>query len=685
MELEKQNEGVQETALTAAEQGAAVRVETEGTAQETKRPRRRTPSRGRRIAAEAKTKETAAESSEDKGAARTTRRRTQNTRSQNQNHEGQSKRGAVQRAGQTGGQRSSQTGAHENGKRRELPAKTAARSSAKKGTENKEKLKIIPLGGLEQIGMNITAFEYGDSIVVVDCGMAFPGDDMLGIDLVIPDITYLKNNFDKIKAFVITHGHEDHIGALPYVLEQINVPVYATKLTMGLIEHKLEERGMLKNTKRKVVRFGQTVNLGNFKVEFIKTNHSIQDAAALAIFSPAGIVLHTGDFKIDYTPVFGDPIDLQRFAELGKKGVLALMADSTNATRPGFTMSERTVGRTFDSIFGEHTHQRIIVATFASNVDRVQQIVNTAYKYGRKVVVEGRSMVTVMDIAIKLGYIKVPEGTLIDIEQLKNYPPESTVLITTGSQGESMAALSRMAASIHKKVSIMPGDVVILSSTPIPGNEKAVSNVINELSIKGAQVICQDTHVSGHACQEDLKLIYSLIHPRYAIPIHGEYRHRIAQKELAQFMGVDPERTVIINSGDVLAIDYDSCQVVDHVQAGGILVDGLGVGDVGNIVLRDRQNLAQNGIIVVVLTLEKRSNQLLAGPDIVSRGFVYVRESEDLMEEAHTVVSEAVADCLKRHVSDWGKIKNIIRDDLSDFLWKRMKRSPMILPIIMEV
>ncbi|HJC65401.1 MAG: ribonuclease J [Lachnospiraceae bacterium] len=546
-------------------------------------------------------------------------------------------------------------------------------------------MKIIPLGGLEQIGMNITAFEYGDSIVVVDCGMAFPGDDMLGIDLVIPDITYLKNNFDKIKAFVITHGHEDHIGALPYVLEQINVPVYATKLTMGLIEHKLEERGMLKNTKRKVVRFGQTVNLGNFKVEFIKTNHSIQDAAALAIFSPAGIVLHTGDFKIDYTPVFGDPIDLQRFAELGKKGVLALMADSTNATRPGFTMSERTVGRTFDSIFGEHTHQRIIVATFASNVDRVQQIVNTAYKYGRKVVVEGRSMVTVMDIAIKLGYIKVPEGTLIDIEQLKNYPPESTVLITTGSQGESMAALSRMAASIHKKVSIMPGDVVILSSTPIPGNEKAVSNVINELSIKGAQVICQDTHVSGHACQEDLKLIYSLIHPRYAIPIHGEYRHRIAQKELAQFMGVDPERTVIINSGDVLAIDYDSCQVVDHVQAGGILVDGLGVGDVGNIVLRDRQNLAQNGIIVVVLTLEKRSNQLLAGPDIVSRGFVYVRESEDLMEEAHTVVSEAVADCLKRHVSDWGKIKNIIRDDLSDFLWKRMKRSPMILPIIMEV
>ena len=554
----------------------------------------------------------------------------------------------------------------------------------KKETTDK-KVKLIPLGGLEQIGMNMTAIEYEDSIIVMDCGLAFPSDDMLGIDLVIPDVTYLVDNIDKVKGFVITHGHEDHIGALPYVLKMVNAPVYGTKLTIGLIDHKLKENNMLKTVKRKVVKHGQSINLGCFRVEFIKMNHSIEDAAALAVFTPAGIILNTGDFKIDYTPVFGDPIDLQRFAELGKKGVLALMADSTNATRPGFTMSERTVGRTFDSIFGEHTHQRIIVATFASNVDRVQQIVNTAYKYGRKVVVEGRSMVTVMDIAIKLGYIKVPEGTLIDIEQLKNYPPESTVLITTGSQGESMAALSRMAASIHKKVSIMPGDVVILSSTPIPGNEKAVSNVINELSIKGAQVICQDTHVSGHACQEDLKLIYSLIHPRYAIPIHGEYRHRIAQKELAQFMGVDPERTVIINSGDVLAIDYDSCQVVDHVQAGGILVDGLGVGDVGNIVLRDRQNLAQNGIIVVVLTLEKRSNQLLAGPDIVSRGFVYVRESEDLMEEAHTVVSEAVADCLKRHVSDWGKIKNIIRDDLSDFLWKRMKRSPMILPIIMEV
>ena len=562
------------------------------------------------------------------------------------------------------------------------PVRQKGRDSRKDG---KGKLKIIPLGGLEQIGMNITAFEYEDSIIVVDCGLAFPGDDMLGIDLVIPDVTYLKQNIDKVKGFVITHGHEDHIGALPYILQQVNVPVYGTKLTIALIEHKLEEHRLLKNTKRKVMKHGQSVNLGCFRVEFIKTNHSIQDASALAIFTPVGTVLHTGDFKIDYTPVFGDPIDLQRFAELGKKGVLALMADSTNAIRPGFTMSERTVGKTFDAIFAEHKNQRIFVATFASNVDRVQQVVNTAYRYGRKVVVEGRSMVTIMDIASKLGYINVPEGTLIDIEHLKNYPPESTVLITTGSQGESMAALSRMAASIHKKVSIVPGDVVVLSSTPIPGNEKAVANVINELSMKGAEVICQDTHVSGHACQEDLKLIYSLIHPKFSIPIHGEFRHRMAQRELAQFMGVPKENAVMINSGDVVALDEGSCEVIDHVQCGGIFVDGLGVGDVGNIVLRDRQNLAQNGIIIVVLTLEKHSNQLLAGPDIVSRGFVYVRESEDLLEEAHTIVYDAVQDCLDRHVSDWGKIKNIIKDSLSDFLWKRMKRNPMILPIIMEV
>ncbi|MBP9937695.1 MAG: ribonuclease J [Clostridium sp.] len=550
---------------------------------------------------------------------------------------------------------------------------------------NHNKVKIIPLGGLEQIGMNMTAFEYEDSIIVVDCGMAFPSDDMLGIDLVIPDVSYLKNNIDKVKGFVITHGHEDHIGALPYVLRDVPAPVYGTKLTIGLIENKLKEHNMMKTVRRKVVKHGQSINLGCFRIEFIKTNHSIADASALAIFSPAGIIVHTGDFKIDYTPVFGEPADLQRFAELGKKGVLALMCDSTNAIRPGFTMSERTVGKTFDSIFAEHKNNRIIVATFASNVDRVQQIINTAYHYGRKVVVEGRSMVNVIGTASELGYINIPENTLIDIEHLKNYKKEDTVLITTGSQGESLAALSRMAADLHKKVSIMPGDVVILSSTPIPGNEKAVARVINELSMKGAEVINQDTHVSGHACQEEIKLMYSLVRPKFSIPVHGEYRHLMAQRNLAISMGIPKENVILMRSGDVIEIGDEGYCVADHVQAGGILVDGLGIGDVGNIVLRDRQNLAQNGIIIVVLTLEKYSNQLLAGPDIVSRGFVYVRESEDLMEEAQRIVDEAVQGCLEKHVSDWGKIKNIIRDSLSDFLWKKMKRNPMILPIIMEV
>ncbi len=547
------------------------------------------------------------------------------------------------------------------------------------------KVKIIPLGGLEQIGMNITAIEYEDSIIVIDCGLAFPSDDMLGIDLCIPDVTYLKNNIEKVKGFVITHGHEDHIGALPYVLPQVNVPVYGTKLTIALIENKLKEHNLLKNTKRKVVKHGQSINLGVFRIEFVKTNHSIADASALAVFTPAGIIMHTGDFKVDYTPVFGEPADLQRFAELGKKGVLALMCDSTNALRTGFTASERTVGKTFDAIFAEHKNNRILVATFASNVDRVQQIVNSAYKYGRKVVIEGRSMVNVIGTASELGYIKIPEGTLIDIDTLKNYPDEKTVLITTGSQGEAMAALSRMASNLHRKVSIKPTDVVILSSHPIPGNEKAVSKVINELSIKGAEVIFQDTHVSGHACQEEIKLIYSLTRPKYALPVHGEYRHLMAQRGLAESMGIPKENILIMSSGDVVELSQEECKVADHVQAGAILVDGLGVGDVGNIVLRDRQNLAQNGIIIVVLTLEKYSNQLLAGPDLVSRGFVYVRESEDLLEEARQVVEEAVQDCLDRHVSDWGKIKNIIRDSLSDFLWRKMKRNPMILPIIMEV
>lgn len=550
--------------------------------------------------------------------------------------------------------------------------------------KGESKLRIIPLGGLEQIGMNITAFEYEDSIVVVDCGLAFPEDDMLGIDLVIPDVTYLKDNIQKVKGFVITHGHEDHIGALPYVLREVNVPIYATKLTIGLIENKLKEHNLLRSTKRKTIRHGQSINLGAFRIEFIKTNHSIQDAAALAIYSPAGTVVHTGDFKVDYTPVFGDAIDLQRFAEIGKKGVLALMCDSTNAERQGFTMSERTVGRTFDNIFAEHKNTRIIIATFASNVDRVQQIINSAYKYGRKVVVEGRSMVNVITTAAELGYLKIPENTLIDIDHMKNYPDDQMVLVTTGSQGESMAALSRMAASIHKKVSIKPGDTIIFSSNPIPGNEKAVSKVINELSAKGADVIFSDVHVSGHACQEEIKLIYSLVHPKYAIPVHGEFRHLKAQAGLAENLGIPKENIFIMRSGDVMEMDEESAAITGKVHTGAIMVDGLGVGDVGNIVLRDRQHLSEDGIMVVVLTLEKHSNQLLAGPDIVSRGFVYVRESEDLMGEARVVVEDALDECLNRRVTDWGRIKTVIKDSLGDFVWKRTKRRPMILPIIME-
>ena len=553
-----------------------------------------------------------------------------------------------------------------------------------KGKENTSKLKIIPLGGLEEIGMNITAFEYEDSIVVVDCGLAFPDDDMLGIDLVIPDITYLKQNIRKVKGFVITHGHEDHIGALPYVLREINVPIYATKLTIGLISHKLEEHNMLKSTKMKTIRFGQSINLGHFRIEFIKTNHSIQDAAALAIYSPAGTIVHTGDFKVDYTPVFGDAIDLQRFAEIGKKGVLALMCDSTNAERPGYTMSERTVGRTFDQIFSEHRNQRLIIATFASNVDRVQQIINSACKFGRKVVVEGRSMVNIISIAQELGYLNVPENTLIDINQMRNYPDSQMVLVTTGSQGESMAARSRMAADIHKKVTIKPGDLIVFSSHPIPGNEKAVSNVINELYEKGAEVIFQDVHVSGHACQEDIKLIYSLVKPKYAIPVHGEYRHLIAQKNLALQLGIPKENIFVMKTGDVLELDQKSAKVTGKVETGEIMVDGLGVGDVGNIVLRDRQHLSEDGILIVVLTLEKYGRQLLSGPDIVSRGFVYVRESEDLMDEARMIVEDALNDCLEHHITDWGKLKSAIKDALGSFVWKRTQRNPMILPIIME-
>ncbi len=549
----------------------------------------------------------------------------------------------------------------------------------------KSKLKIIPLGGMEQIGMNITAFEYEDSIIVVDCGLAFPENDMLGVDLVIPDVTYLKENIDKVKGFFITHGHEDHIGSIPFVLRDINVPIYATKLTIGLIESKLEEHDMLGKVKCKVVKYGQHINIGCFRVEFIRTNHSIQDAAALAIYSPAGIVVHTGDFKVDYTPVYGDAIDLARFGEIGKKGVLALMCDSTNAERSGFTQSEKSVGSVLDKIFEDHKRQRIIIATFASNVDRVQQIINSAEKFGRKVAIEGRSMVNTIEIAAKLGYLTLPENILIEGEMLRNYTDEQTVIITTGSQGESMAALSRMANSTHRKIAIKPNDLIVFSSSPIPGNEKSVTGVINELMKKGADVIFQDVHVSGHACKEDIKLIYSLVNPKYAIPVHGEYKHLVAQAKIAEELGYDKENIKILSSGDVLELDEEKAEVTGRVQVGNVMIDGNGVGDVGNIVIRDRQRLADDGIIIVVMTLDSVTGLVLDGPDIVSRGFVYVRNSETLMDEMQSVVENTMEYIMDRRITDWSKIKTEVKDAIGDFVWKETKRRPMILPIIMEV
>ena len=549
----------------------------------------------------------------------------------------------------------------------------------------KSKLKIIPLGGMEQIGMNITAFEYEDSIIVVDCGLAFPENDMLGIDLVVPDVTYLKENIDKVKGFFITHGHEDHIGAIPFVLRDINVPIYATKLTIGLIESKLEEHEMLGKVKCKVVKYGQHINIGCFRVEFIRTNHSIQDAAALAIYSSAGIVVHTGDFKVDYTPVYGDAIDLARFGEIGKKGVLALMCDSTNAERSGFTQSEKSVGSVLDKIFEDHKKQRIIIATFASNVDRVQQIINSAEKFGRKVAIEGRSMVNTIEIAAKLGYLSLPDNILIEGEMLRNYTDEQTVIITTGSQGESMAALSRMANSTHRKIAIKPNDLIVFSSSPIPGNEKSVTSVINELMKKGADVIFQDVHVSGHACREDIKLIYSLVNPKYAIPVHGEYKHLVAQAKIAEELGYDKDNIKILSSGDVLELDEESADVTGRVQVGNVMIDGNGVGDVGNIVIRDRQRLADDGIIIIVMTLDSVTGLVLDGPDIVSRGFVYVRNSETLMDEMQSVVDNTMEYIMDRRVTDWSKIKTEVKDAVGDFVWKETKRRPMILPIIMEV
>ena len=568
----------------------------------------------------------------------------------------------------------------------QVPFKSAIKNSSRRPKKPTSKLKIIPLGGLEQIGMNITAFEYEDSIVVVDCGLAFPEDDMLGIDLVIPDVTYLKENISKVKGFVITHGHEDHIGALPYVLKDVNVPVYSTKLTIALIANKLKEHNMTNTTKLKEVRHGQVINLGDFSIEFIKTNHSIQDASALAIYSPAGIVVHTGDFKVDYTPVFGDAIDLQRFAEIGRKGVLALMCDSTNAERTGFTMSERSVGHVFDNLFNEYKTNRIIIATFASNVDRVQQIINTAYRFGRKVAVEGRSMVNVITTAAELGYLRIPDQTLIEIDQVKNYPDEQVVLITTGSQGESMAALSRMAANIHKKIVIKPNDTIFFSSNPIPGNEKAVSKVINELSMKGAKVIFESVHVSGHACQEEQKLMLTLAHPQFFLPVHGEFKQLKRHAETAEHLGYIPKQNIYIaENGQNIRLSADGMTVENTVTAGAVMVDGYGVGDVGNVVLRDRHHLSEDGIIIVTAAIDGSNGQVLSGPDLVSRGFVYVRESEELMEGARTQVELALDRSLADNLHDWASVKARVREALSSYIYRRTKRSPMILPILLEV
>ena len=550
-------------------------------------------------------------------------------------------------------------------------------------TENSS-VKIIPLGGLEQIGMNMTAFMYEDSIIVVDCGLSFPDDDMLGIDLVIPDVTFLKENIDKVKGFVVTHGHEDHIGAFPYVIKEVNKPIYATKLTMGIIETKFREHNLLGTTKRKVVTYGQSIILGKFRVEFIRTNHSIADSCALAIHTPAGVIFHTGDFKVDYTPVFGEPIDLQRFGEIGKKGVLALLCDSTNVMRPGYTMSEKTVGKTFQTIFDDNPKSRIIVATFASNVDRVQQIINAACAHGRKVAVEGRSMVNIINVASELGYLQIPDGTLIDSEEIKRYPDDKITIITTGSQGESMAALSRMAASIHKKVTIKPGDVIIVSATPIPGNEKSVARVINELSMKGAKVIFQDTHVSGHASQEEIKLIYSILKPKYAVPVHGEYRHLKKHADLAKQMGMEPRKIIIPQTGKVIELTKRTIKARGEVPSGAIMVDGYSVGDVGVTILRDRRHLAEDGILIVVTAIDRYTGNIVTGPDISTKGFVYAKESEALLDELAKLAQRSIERCLHRGVTDFETMQTRVRDELNSVIYQRTKRRPMIVPIFMD-
>lgn len=551
----------------------------------------------------------------------------------------------------------------------------------------KDNLKIIPLGGIEEIGKNITVFEYGNDIIIVDCGVAFPEDDMLGIDLVIPDFSYLEKNADKIRGLIITHGHEDHIGSIPYLLKKLNIPIYATKLTIGLIENKLEEHKLNASAKLNVVKQGQTIVLGKFRVEFIRSCHSIPDAVALAIHTPVGTVVHTGDFKIDYTPINDEVIDLGRLAELGNKGVLALMSDSTNAERKGYTMSESSVGEVFDKLF-LNCRKRIVVATFASNVYRVQQIVNSAVKYDRKIAVCGRSMINMITTAIELGYIDVPKNVFIDIDMIKNYTDDQLVIITTGSQGEAMSALTRMANGEHKKVNITSNDLVIISATPIPGNEKYVSKVIDDLMKIGAEVVYSslaDVHVSGHACQEEQKLMLTLVRPKYFLPVHGEYRQLIAHSETAKKVGINPDNIILTKNGKILELNEKEAKFTGNVPFGKIMVDGLGVGDVGNIVLRDRQHLSQDGLIIVVVTMDSATGDVVAGPDIISRGFVYVRESENLMEDVKMLIAEEVDNCVRRGLTDWTSIKTTIRDNLKDYIYQKTKRNPMILPIIMEV
>lgn len=552
---------------------------------------------------------------------------------------------------------------------------------------NKMKLRIIPLGGLEEIGKNITVFEYGDDIIVVDCGVAFPEDEMLGVDLVIPDVSYLVKNKKKVKAIILTHGHEDHIGALPYVLRELDVSVYGTRLTLGLVEYKLNEHKMSGKVKLNRINPGDVINIGRFKVEFIRSTHSIADCVALAIYTPVGVVVHTSDFKIDYTPIEGKPMDLTRLAEIGKQGVLALLSDSTNVEKPGYTMSERTVGDAFDEIFMK-AKGRILVATFASHVHRIQQIINSAVKFKRKVAVCGRSMSNVINVASELGYLKIPKGLIVDIDYIGKCKPNQAVIVTTGSQGEPMSALYRIASSEHKKVGIIPGDLVVISATPIPGNEKFISRVINELFKKGADVVYEalaDIHVSGHACQEELKQVISLTRPKFFIPVHGEYRHLKQHANLARSLGMKEDNIFVMENGRVLELTRNGARINGVVAAGKVLVDGLGVGDVGNIVLKDRKHLAQDGLMVVVITVEGETGKLVAGPDIISRGFVYVKESEMLMDEARGMVKATIARCEERNTTDWSAIKWEIKESLREFLYEKTKRNPMILPVIMEV